>query len=74
MGGSGAGKTSLAKAYSNFSGIPCTEIDDLFWSDVGGRSKRSDDVRSRFLQSTLDTEQWINGCVFTELSNVHLSS
>jgi len=64
VGGSGAGKTTLAEAYSKRSGIPYTEIDDIFWSDVGGRSKRSLDERTDLLESTLDSEQWIIEGVF----------
>jgi len=64
VGGSGAGKTSLAKDYSNWSGIPCTEIDDIFWLDVGNRSKRTEDERSNLLQSTIESEQWIIEGVF----------
>jgi len=64
IGGSGAGKTSLAKAYSKFSGIPYTEIDDIFWSDVGSRLRWSDEERSSLLQSTIGSDQWIVEGVF----------
>jgi len=64
VGGSGAGKTTLAKAYSQWSGVPYAEIDDIFWLDVGNRSKRSIDERSNLLQSIIDSECWVMEGVF----------
>ena len=64
VGGPGAGKTSLAKAYSERSGIRYSEIDELFWTDVGGRSKRPDDERAKLLQIAIDSERWIIEGVF----------
>lgn len=61
IGGSGSGKTFLAKKYSKEYNIPHYDLDDVMWdnkSDMYG-VKRSLDERKKILNQILENEDWI---------------
>lgn len=60
IGGSGSGKTYLAKALSAKYGIPRHDLDDLQWDNARGYgSKRPREERRQLLDEILKEPDWI---------------
>lgn len=63
IGGSGAGKTSLAESIADNYGIPLFELDEIFWSstneDIYQRPKRNEEERNEILSNIVKSEKWI---------------
>ena len=60
IGGSGSGKTYLAKALSAEYGIPRHDLDDLQWDNARGYgSKRPREERRQLLDEILKEPDWI---------------
>lgn len=60
IGGSGAGKTWLARRLSWKTGVPRWELDDLFWDNSGAYGqKRPAADRDDRLRALLQQESWI---------------
>ncbi len=55
IGGSGSGKTYLARLLSNKYTIPVTSLDDLFWDNSAGHfnTKRAPEERDAMLSYVL---------------------
>lgn len=63
LGNSGSGKSYAAKRLSEFSGIPATHLDKIFWEPGGCNIKRSRDLVRRDLDQAKDCDSWIiEGC------------
>jgi adenylate kinase family enzyme len=61
IGPSGSGKTYLARELSAITGVPATNLDDIFWdnrSDSYGL-KRPPAERDRLLEAVLENDDWI---------------
>ena len=61
IGGSGSGKTYLARKLSEKYGIPHYDLDDLQWDNAADRYgvKRDPDERNRLLNELLNQDDWI---------------
>ena len=61
IGGPGSGKTFLAKKLSEQYGIPCYDLDDLFWDNNAARygTKRDPAERDALLNGILENDNWI---------------
>ena len=61
IGGSGSGKTYLAKRLADRYRLPVYELDDLFWDNAFGRYgvKMPAEKRDRLLRDILCTDDWI---------------
>ncbi|MBR0040186.1 MAG: DNA topology modulation protein FlaR [Oscillospiraceae bacterium] len=61
IGGPGSGKSFLAKELSKQYGIPCYDLDDLFWDNEAGRygTKRDPQERDALLDGLLQKQDWI---------------
>ena len=70
IGGSGSGKTYLAKALSAKYGIPRHDLDDLQWDNARGYgSKRPREERRQLLDEILKEPDWIiEGVYYTSAS------
>ena len=61
IGPAGSGKTFLARRLSAATGVPVTDLDDIFWDnkiDSYG-VKRPPEERDRLLASVLENDDWI---------------
>lgn len=61
IGGSGSGKTYLARKLSNELGIPHYDLDDIQWDNNADHYgvKRNAEERSALLERLLENESWI---------------
>ncbi|MDP6823091.1 MAG: DNA topology modulation protein FlaR [Dehalococcoidia bacterium] len=61
LGGSCAGKTTIARALSDRLGIAYHALDDMHWDNSGGYLgiRRDPEERQRLLSGVLDRESWI---------------
>ncbi|MBR6039963.1 MAG: AAA family ATPase [Clostridia bacterium] len=61
IGGPGSGKTFLAKKLSEQYGIPCYDLDELFWDNTAAAygTKRDPEARDALLDQILEKENWI---------------
>ena len=61
IGGSGSGKTYLARLLSEKYNIPHYDLDDLFWDNTSGQygTKNPPEKRDAMLKSILQNEDWI---------------
>ena len=61
LGGSNAGKTTIAKALASRLDIPAIGLDDLHWDNSGGYLgiRRDADEKQRMLSEILQREAWI---------------
>lgn len=61
IGGPGSGKTYLARRLSELYGIPCYDLDDIFWdksSDTYGQ-RNAPRVRDQLLRNILKEPEWV---------------
>ena len=61
LGPSGSGKSYLGRKLSSITGIPVTDLDDLFWNNTLSdyEHRRSPQERDLLLQSILLNDHWI---------------
>ncbi|MBN2351560.1 MAG: hypothetical protein JXD23_03250 [Spirochaetales bacterium] len=61
IGPSGSGKSFMARKLSAETGIPVTELDDIFWDNriESYGLKRSPQERDRLLHKVLEDDDWI---------------
>ena len=61
IGGSGSGKTYLAKKLANTYSLPHYDLDDVFWDNQAAHygTKRNASERQAMLEEILHQEQWI---------------
>jgi len=61
LGPSGSGKSYLGRKLSTITGIPVTDLDDLFWNNTLSdyEHRRSPQERDLLLQSILSNDHWI---------------
>lgn len=66
IGGSGSGKSYLARKFSREFGLPTLDLDDIFWSKEAEAygTKASDTERDAALQTFLQNPNWIVEGVF----------
>jgi len=77
LGGSCAGKTTIARALSDRLGITYYALDDLHWDNSNGYlgTRRDPDERRRMLSEILDRESWIiEGVYYRWLADAFLAA
>ena len=57
IGGSGSGKSTVARRLGNLTALPVIHIDQIFWQP--GWQERPEAERHALLQAAVATEQWI---------------
>lgn len=61
IGVSGSGKSYLANILSKKTGIPCCELDNIYWDHSNGdfSQKRNEQERLNMYEQEVNKEQWI---------------
>lgn len=67
-GTSGSGKTTLAKAISEKIGVPCTDMDDLFW--LPNWTPREDEDFEQQILSVVEGDEWVISGNYSRLSHI----